>query len=106
MLPPEFKKYFWDVDFETLDLVKRWKFILSRLMEIGGLDAARWISQSIASKMMRIMGLIRDGMIFSVALPVKHARVDRLERNSAETIQILVMTRHSNSAWGKEILKM
>ena len=69
-------------------------------------DAARWISQSIASKMMRIMGLIRDGMIFSVALPVKHARVDRLERNSAETIQILVMTRHSNSAWGKEILKM
>ncbi|KKT58215.1 MAG: hypothetical protein UW51_C0005G0082 [Candidatus Amesbacteria bacterium GW2011_GWA1_44_24] len=61
MLPPEFKKYFWDVDFETLDLVKRWKFILSRLMEIGGLDAARWIRRNISSDKVRwILKHVRD----------------------------------------------
>jgi|SRR3989344_6084939 len=42
-LPIEFKKYFWDVDFEHLDLSKDYKFILSRILDRGNVQACKWM---------------------------------------------------------------
>ncbi len=42
-LPNEFKKYFWDTDFNRLDLGKHRKFILERLLNYGTFDTFNWI---------------------------------------------------------------
>ena len=36
------KKYFWDIDFENLDVNKRKIYVLRRLLEYGDSDAIRW----------------------------------------------------------------
>ena len=45
-MPIEFKKYFWDVEFEKLDLEKNKRYIISRLYCYGDLKAIRWIKQT------------------------------------------------------------
>ncbi len=42
-VPSEFKKYFWDVDFEKIDLQYNRKFILERLLNFGTFDTFNWI---------------------------------------------------------------
>lgn len=42
--PPEFlKKYFWDVDFEKIDLQKRRVYVLRRILEYGDEQAIAWM---------------------------------------------------------------
>lgn len=43
LVPGEFKKYFWDVDFDKLDLKKQKNFILDRLLNYGMFDTFNWI---------------------------------------------------------------
>lgn len=45
-MPIEFKKYFWDTEYETLDLKKNMKYIISRLFCEGNLNAMKWIKQN------------------------------------------------------------
>lgn len=45
-MPTELKKYFWDVEFEKLDLEKNKRYIISRLYCYGDLKAIRWIKQT------------------------------------------------------------
>ena len=45
-MPIELKKYFWDVEFEKLDLEKNKRYIISRLYCYGDLKAIRWIKQT------------------------------------------------------------
>ena len=49
-MPTEFKKYFWDVEFEKLDLEKNKRYIISRLYCYGDLKAIRWIKQAYTKK--------------------------------------------------------
>ena len=42
-IPTEFKKYFWDVEFDKLDFKKQKNFILDRLLNYGTFDAFKWI---------------------------------------------------------------
>ena len=46
MLQAELKKYFWDVDFDLLDLKKHKKFILERILELGNEKATRWMKDN------------------------------------------------------------
>ncbi|OGU76830.1 MAG: hypothetical protein A2W11_00125 [Ignavibacteria bacterium RBG_16_35_7] len=43
LIPREFKKYFWDVDFDKLKLNKHKNFILGRLLNYGASDTFNWI---------------------------------------------------------------
>ena len=43
LIPREFKKYFWDVDFDKLKLNKHKNFILGRLLNYGASDKFNWI---------------------------------------------------------------
>lgn len=49
-IPLEFKKYFWDVDFEKLDPDKKPYFIIQRMLDMGDVEAVRWISKNFDSK--------------------------------------------------------
>lgn len=43
MLPKQFEKYFWDVDFKKLDEKKRKQYVIARILEYGDLEAVRWL---------------------------------------------------------------
>lgn len=45
-MPIEFKKYFWDVNFEDLDINKHKQYIISRLYCYGDLKAIRWVKDT------------------------------------------------------------
>ena len=45
-MPTELKKYFWDTDFERLDLQKNKEYIISRLYCYGDLKAIKWIKET------------------------------------------------------------
>jgi len=42
-LPHEFRKYFWDVEFDELTIEKHSRFIAERLLNYGDLDSIRWL---------------------------------------------------------------
>lgn len=42
-VPPDFHKFFWDVDAKKLDPRDHPKYIINRLLDKGNLDAARWV---------------------------------------------------------------
>lgn len=46
-LPTFLKKYFWDVDFNKLDLKKNKFYIISRLLEYGDIKATRWLFKNV-----------------------------------------------------------
>ena len=45
-MPTEFKKYFWDTQFEKLDLRKNKRYIISRLYCYGDLNAIKWVKET------------------------------------------------------------
>ena len=45
-MPVELKKYFWDTDFEKLDLKRNRRFIITRLYCYGDLKAIRWVKNT------------------------------------------------------------
>ena len=45
-MPTELKKYFWDTEFEKLDLEKNKRYIISRLYCYGDLKAIKWIKHT------------------------------------------------------------
>ncbi len=48
-LPEFLKPYFWDVDFETLELDKAPTFILKRIIDKGDTTALRWAQKRFSS---------------------------------------------------------
>ena len=44
------KKYFWDIDFETLEAEKNKKYIIERILELGDENAAKWIFKNFSKK--------------------------------------------------------
>ena len=48
-LPPEFKQYFWDVDFKTLSLPKDVHSVLGRVLQFGNIKAVSWIMRHVNS---------------------------------------------------------
>ena len=45
-MPEELKKYFWDTQFEKLDIIKNKKYIISRLYCYGDLKEIKWINDT------------------------------------------------------------
>lgn len=44
-MPIELKKYFWDTEFEKLDLKKNMKYIISRLYCYGDFKEIKWLKR-------------------------------------------------------------
>jgi hypothetical protein len=45
-LPDSFKKFFWDINTDELDVEKYPKFVIERLLEHGDFDAIDWLKQN------------------------------------------------------------
>ena len=45
-MPEELKEYFWDTEFEKLDINKNKRYIISRLYCYGDLKAIKWINEN------------------------------------------------------------
>ena len=45
-VPKFLKKYFWDIDFEKLDLRGHWQDVLARLLEYGNEEAVVWMRKN------------------------------------------------------------
>lgn len=45
-LPASFKQYFWDVDFNSLNLKESKTFILKRLLDRGDMKALAWLKKN------------------------------------------------------------
>ena len=42
-IPDSLKKYFWEVDFKTLNPKKYWFYIIERILEYGDIKALHWL---------------------------------------------------------------
>lgn len=42
---PQLKKYFWDIDMDSLDTERHKKYILERLLEMGDEQAVKWMKE-------------------------------------------------------------
>lgn len=42
---PQLKKYFWDIDMDSLDTERHKKYILERLLEMGDEQAIKWMRE-------------------------------------------------------------
>ncbi len=49
-LDVKLKKYFWDVDFDALDVEKNTKYILERILDLGDEKAVRWMQKTFSKK--------------------------------------------------------
>lgn len=52
-LPEEFRKYFWDVDYDELSLEKYPKFIAERIMNYGDIDSVKWLQSVLDREFIR-----------------------------------------------------
>lgn len=48
-LPVEFKKYFWDVDFDAVQVQKSGFFIIKRILDRGDTKAILWLRKNFSS---------------------------------------------------------
>lgn len=46
MIDIKLKKYFWDVDFESLKIEENKKYILERILEMGDENAVKWMMEN------------------------------------------------------------
>ncbi|MDI6731091.1 MAG: hypothetical protein QME05_00730 [Candidatus Margulisbacteria bacterium] len=53
VLPKEFKKYFWDVDFAKLSPRRYPKFVLERLLKFGDSKAVKWMFKHFSKKTLK-----------------------------------------------------
>ena len=49
-LPNFLKKYFWEVDFDKLNLKIRSEYVTLRLLEYGDIKALRWLFRNLSKK--------------------------------------------------------
>ena len=52
-LPLFLKKYFWDVDFKTLDVKKHAVYIIERILEYGDEKAVIWLKKNMPIEIIR-----------------------------------------------------
>ena len=58
MIQNELKKYFWDVDFDKIDIQKNKRFVLERILEFGDETAVDWMRRSFSNK--EILKALKD----------------------------------------------
>ena len=59
-LPPEFKRYFWDVEFKRLSLKKHTNFVLSRVMNYGDQRVLKWLFQLPKEMILKVVRTSRE----------------------------------------------
>jgi len=66
-IPNRYRKYFWDIAVENLDLQEKSDYIITRLLEFGNIEVLRWLKKTYSDK------LINDVVKKSKVLSAKSA---------------------------------
>lgn len=45
-IPKSFRKYFWDININNIDLKKHQVYVIERLLEYGDVKAYRWLNKN------------------------------------------------------------
>lgn len=63
MKPATFlQKYFWEIDFNNLDLDKRTEYITLRILEYGDIRAVRWLFKNVSKEKIKEVIIKRRGL--------------------------------------------
>ena len=87
-LPGHLSKYFWEVEFESLDLDTRRAYILKRILEYGDEEAVSWMLQNfdrseIRDVLRRFRGISRKSANFwAIVLDIPEDEVECLKKSS------------------------
>ena len=85
-LPSALKKYFWDVEFEKIDLEKRRVYVLKRILDYGDEAAVSWMRKNftdveIKNILYNYRGLsLKSANFWAVIVDVKKEDVKCLKR--------------------------
>lgn len=91
-LPGFLEKYFWDVEFEKIDLEKRRIYVLRRILEHGDGEAIRWMWENFTdSEIKHILYNYRDlsfksANFWAVIVGVKKEDVKCLKRRLSKEL--------------------
>lgn len=91
MLPQFLKKYFWEVDFEKIDMGRSKIYILKRLLEYGDESAVNWMwknfkKSEIKQALTRFRGYSQKSANFwALILGIPHSEMLCLKRHSSKT---------------------
>ena len=90
-LPASLKKYFWDVDFEKINLDNRRVYVLRRILEYGDETAVRWMwknfkEEEIKNALCNFRGYsLKTANFWAFILNIKKEDVKCLNRSFRET---------------------
>jgi hypothetical protein len=62
-LPPYLKRFFWEVDFDTIKLPRHETYVIERLLEYGNDDAIRWVKKTFPPE--TIAAVVRKSRVLS-----------------------------------------
>lgn len=62
-LPTFLKRFFWEVDFENIELSRRETYVIERLLEYGNDDAIRWLNKTFPAE--TIAAVVRKSRMIS-----------------------------------------
>lgn len=57
-LPANFRKYFWEIDTDTLDVKKRSHYVIERLLEQGNMKSIQWLLNQFGKN--QLIGILRQ----------------------------------------------
>lgn len=91
MIPVYLKKYFWDVDFEKINLKKSQAYIIKRLLEYGDEKAIKWMWRNFGKTEVR--NVLSNSRGFSVRSVNFWALILNIPRE-----EVLCLRKHSSKA--------
>lgn len=95
-IPKEFKKYFWDTDFEKLDIQKNKKYIISRLYNFGDIEEIKWLNKTYSQEDINEVALTSRSLKPVVAnFLCQQFKLNREDMSYYKTIMA------NNYEWGK-----
>lgn len=50
ILPKSLQKYFWDIDTKKVNVTKKYKYFINRILELGDIKSVNWINKSFGKK--------------------------------------------------------
>lgn len=84
-LPPEFHRYFWDVDATKVNPAQKPHYVINRLLDKGGVEAARWVlnhypQETIVDTLKTVRDFSpRNGTFWAYYLGIPHEEVACLQ---------------------------
>jgi hypothetical protein len=93
-LPAFLKRFFWDVDFETIQLPDQESYVIERLLEYGNDAAIRWVRHTFTQE--SIAAVVRNSRVISRRTANLWAMIFGISREQIRCFSIPSILRHGS----------